>query len=76
MLNASLNPTKLKLKKFVFQSLICLFLLSQSSIESKIETIAKEIYGADGIELEPLAKEQIERYNKQVCDEMPKVLFL
>jgi len=43
----------------------------KSSIESKIETIAKEIYGADGIELEPLAKEQIERYNKQGFSELP-----
>jgi len=42
-----------------------------ASIESKIETIAKEIYGADGIELEPLAKQQIERYNKQGFSALP-----
>ena len=36
-----------------------------SSIEEKIEIIAKEIYRADGIELSQEAKEQIERYKKQ-----------
>uniref|UniRef100_A0A2C9JJ80 C-1-tetrahydrofolate synthase, cytoplasmic n=1 Tax=Biomphalaria glabrata TaxID=6526 RepID=A0A2C9JJ80_BIOGL len=40
-------------------------------IESKIETIAKEIYGADGILLEPLAQEQIERYKKQGFNDLP-----
>lgn len=38
----------------------------QLSIEEKIEIIAKKIYGADGIELEPLAQEQVERYKRQV----------
>ena len=36
-----------------------------STIEEKIEIIAKEIYRADGIELSQGAKEQIERYKKQ-----------
>jgi methylenetetrahydrofolate dehydrogenase (NADP+)/methenyltetrahydrofolate cyclohydrolase/formyltetrahydrofolate synthetase len=35
-------------------------------IETKIETIAKEMYGADGIELSDLAKSKIETYTKQV----------
>ena len=38
----------------------------QLSIEEKIEIIAKKIYGADGIQLEPLAQEQVERYKRQV----------
>ena len=45
--------------------LVCT-LLFQLPIEEKIEIIAKKIYGADGIELEPLAKEQVERYKRQV----------
>lgn len=43
----------------------CLCIL-KLSIEEKIETICKEIYGADGIEILPLAQEQINRYKKQV----------
>jgi len=35
-------------------------------LEKKIETIAKEIYGADGIDILPEAQEQIDRYRKQV----------
>lgn len=42
------------------------FKILQSSIEEKIETICKEIYGADGIEILPLAQEQINRYKNQV----------
>ncbi|KAJ3075322.1 tetrahydrofolate synthase [Podochytrium sp. JEL0797] len=34
-------------------------------IEKKIETIAKEMYGADGIELSELAKRKIEVYTRQ-----------
>lgn len=37
-----------------------------SDIFSKIETIAKEMYGADGIELSKLAQEKIEIYTRQV----------
>ncbi|XP_052768500.1 C-1-tetrahydrofolate synthase, cytoplasmic-like isoform X2 [Mya arenaria] len=40
-------------------------------IEDKIEIIAKEIYGADGIELSPEAKEQIARYKKQGFNDLP-----
>jgi hypothetical protein len=38
----------------------------QPSIEEKIEINATNIYGADGIVLEPLAKEQVKRYKRQV----------
>ena len=34
-------------------------------IEAKIETIAREIYGAADIAVEPAAREKIERYTKQ-----------
>lgn len=42
-----------------------------ASIEEKIETIAKEIYGADGIEIEEEAKKQIETYTKNGWDNLP-----
>jgi len=38
----------------------------EQSIEEKIEIIAKEVYGADGIDISPAAKVQIERYKAQV----------
>lgn len=40
-------------------------------IERKIETIAKEIYGADGIEISPAAQASIDRYKKQGFNDMP-----
>ncbi|ESP00125.1 hypothetical protein LOTGIDRAFT_201055 [Lottia gigantea] len=40
-------------------------------VEEKIEIIAKEIYGADGIELSPEAKAQIDRYKKQGFNDLP-----
>ncbi|KAK0555446.1 tetrahydrofolate synthase [Tilletia horrida] len=40
-------------------------------LASKIETIAKEMYGADGIELSDTAKEQLERYEKQGFGNLP-----
>ena len=40
-------------------------------IEKKIETICKEIYGADGIELSDLAKSKIETYTKQGFSSLP-----
>ncbi|KAF8654140.1 hypothetical protein AX16_003670 [Volvariella volvacea WC 439] len=43
----------------------------EKPITEKIETIAKEIYGADGIELTPLAEEQINTYTKQGYDKLP-----
>ncbi|XP_048732585.1 C-1-tetrahydrofolate synthase, cytoplasmic-like isoform X1 [Ostrea edulis] len=41
------------------------------TIEEKIETICKEIYGADGIEILPLAQEQIDRYKSQGFNDLP-----
>jgi methylenetetrahydrofolate dehydrogenase (NADP+)/methenyltetrahydrofolate cyclohydrolase/formyltetrahydrofolate synthetase len=35
-------------------------------IEKKIETIAREIYGAAGIELSEEARVKVERYTRQV----------
>lgn len=43
----------------------------KSTIEEKIETICKEIYGADGIEIQPLAQEQINRYKNQGFNDLP-----
>ena len=40
-------------------------------IEKKIETISKEIYGADGIELSELAQKQIETYTRQGFGNLP-----
>ena len=41
------------------------------SIKDKIETIAKKVYGADGVDYSPLANEQIARYTKQGFDKLP-----
>ncbi|KAJ3062391.1 C-1-tetrahydrofolate synthase, cytoplasmic, partial [Rhizoclosmatium hyalinum] len=40
-------------------------------IEKKIEIIAKEMYGADGIELSELAKNKIEVYTRQGFGKLP-----
>jgi methylenetetrahydrofolate dehydrogenase (NADP+)/methenyltetrahydrofolate cyclohydrolase/formyltetrahydrofolate synthetase len=40
-------------------------------IESKIEIIAKEMYGADGIELSDLAKQKIATYTQQGFAHLP-----
>ncbi|KAI8890066.1 formate-tetrahydrofolate ligase [Backusella circina FSU 941] len=40
-------------------------------IEKKIESICKNIYGADGIELSDLAKEKIETYTRQGFNNLP-----
>lgn len=40
-------------------------------IKEKIETIAREIYGADGVDYTPQAEEQIERYNRLGYDRLP-----
>ncbi|CAJ0935596.1 unnamed protein product, partial [Mesorhabditis belari] len=40
-------------------------------LEEKIATIAREIYGADGIELSEAAKEKIERYTRQGFSKLP-----
>jgi methylenetetrahydrofolate dehydrogenase (NADP+) / methenyltetrahydrofolate cyclohydrolase / formyltetrahydrofolate synthetase len=41
------------------------------SIKEKIETIAREIYRADGVDYSPQAEEQIERYNRLGFDNLP-----
>lgn len=43
----------------------------KKSIEEKIEIIAKEIYGADGIDVLPAARTQIDRYKKQGFNDLP-----
>lgn len=40
-------------------------------IETKIETICREIYGADGVEYSDLAKEKIETYTRQGFGSLP-----
>jgi len=42
-----------------------------ASIEEKIETIATKIYGADGVDYEPLARRQIRLYKKLGYDKLP-----
>ena len=42
-----------------------------SSIEGKIETLAKEIYRADGVEYSDLAKEKIALYKNMGKDDLP-----
>ena len=41
------------------------------SIEEKITIIGKEIYGADGIELSDLARQQVETYTRQGYSNLP-----
>ena len=43
----------------------------EMSIKDKIETIAKEIYHADGVDYSPEAEEQIERYTRLGFDKLP-----
>ncbi len=43
----------------------------EASIERKIETICTEIYGADGVDYEPEAKEKIERYTRLGLSDLP-----
>ena len=40
-------------------------------IDEKISIISKEIYGADGIELSELARQQIETYTRQGYSNLP-----
>lgn len=40
-------------------------------LEQKIEVIAKEMYGADGISIEPLAQRQLEEYTRQGYGHLP-----
>jgi formyltetrahydrofolate synthetase len=41
------------------------------SIKEKIETIAKEIYGADGVDYSPEAEKQIDEYTNLGFDNLP-----
>ncbi len=43
----------------------------EASIEEKIEIIATKMYGADGIDVMPAAREKIERYTKWGVDKVP-----
>ncbi len=43
----------------------------ESSIEDKITTIAKTMYGADGVDFAPAAKEDIARYEALGYDKLP-----
>ncbi len=43
----------------------------EASIKEKIETIATEIYGADGVEYAPLAETKIRQFTKQGYDNLP-----
>ncbi len=40
-------------------------------IKEKIEIIAREVYGADGVDFEPLAEERIEQYTRLGYDKLP-----
>lgn len=44
---------------------------AEASLEEKITTISKEIYGADGIELSELARKQLETYTAQGYAHLP-----
>ncbi len=41
------------------------------TIKEKIETIAHEVYGADGVDYEPLAEERIQAYTELGFDKLP-----
>jgi formyltetrahydrofolate synthetase len=43
----------------------------EETIKNKIETIAREIYRADGVDYSPEAEEQIERYTRLGFDKLP-----
>ena len=43
----------------------------EKSIKEKIETIAREVYRADGVDYSPEAEEQIERYTRLEFDKLP-----
>ena len=48
-----------------------LYPLKGTSIKEKIETIAREIYGADGVDYSEQAEERIAEYTRLGFDEMP-----
>jgi formyltetrahydrofolate synthetase len=48
-----------------------LYDLETTTIKEKIETICKEVYGADGVTYEPEAEEKIALYTKLGFDKLP-----
>jgi methylenetetrahydrofolate dehydrogenase (NADP+) / methenyltetrahydrofolate cyclohydrolase / formyltetrahydrofolate synthetase len=48
-----------------------LYPLKGTTIKEKIETICREVYGADGVEYSPEAEKKIELYTKLGFDELP-----
>jgi formyltetrahydrofolate synthetase len=48
-----------------------LYPLKDTSIKDKIETICKEIYGADGVDYSPEAEKKVALYTKLGFDELP-----
>jgi formyltetrahydrofolate synthetase len=48
-----------------------LYPLEGTSIKDKIEIICKEIYGADGVDYEPVAEARIETFTRLGFDELP-----
>ncbi len=48
-----------------------LYPLEGTTIKEKIETIAREIYGADGVDYSPLAEERIAEYTRLGFDKVP-----
>ncbi len=45
-------------------------------IITKIETICKEVYGADGVDLSPQAQQDIARYTRQVREAIMEPGFI
>ena len=43
----------------------------EASIKEKIETIATQIYGADGVEYSPLAESKVRQFTRQGYDKLP-----
>jgi formate--tetrahydrofolate ligase len=43
----------------------------EATIKEKIETIATKVYGADGVDYEPLAEQKIKLYTKLGYDQLP-----
>ncbi len=43
----------------------------EASIKEKIETIATKVYGADGVDYQPLAEEKIQLYTRLGYDKLP-----
>lgn len=55
----------------ILYPIVCIFPHHQLPIEEKITTIARKIYGADGIELSEEAQKKIALYTKQGFSDLP-----